>query len=381
MSFVEQFAKLEHPMRRSARILPPSAGVRLFSAGRTWFAQQFAHDVPRESFVPPDPLGVTAWGLRFRLPIWNAAGMFKKGEAYDVVAAQGAGGYVAGTTTSRARAGNVRGGVRWPAVPYAHSGVASNWMGLPNEGHAVVAHRLRGLQRVAGCPVGASLSADPGVEGDVALAELMEGLRIYADAGVDYIELNESCPNVPGHHGAGVLDIGLIHRLDVVASRFLAHRSQPLPVVVKFSTDTSLQQLPELMQVLVERGFDGVILGNTSTRYAEHRSAIDERDKPLYDYFTTEYGGGLSGSVLRSESLAACVCAQQVVQQLAPSQEFQVIRCGGVATAEDIEASFAAGILLNQWYVGYFDEFSRSGHAVYRNVASRLRVSRCDTLS
>lgn len=350
--------------------------VRLFSAGRTAFAGRFAKAVPEEAFHVPADLGVTAWGMRFALPLWNAAGMFKKGEAYDVVSRQGAGAYVAGTTTSRVRAGNVRDGVRWPAVPYPHSGAGSNFMGLPNEGHAVVAERLRTLTRVPGCPVGASVSAEPGLDEAHALPELVEGMRRYDAAGVDYIELNESCPNVPGHHGGPALDDALLRRLDTVAVQFLARRARPLPVVVKLSTDTSLTQIPELVQVLIERGFDGIILGNTSVQYDVLRDSIDARDRVLYDHFTSTYGGGLSGRILRNASLDACACAVQAVRELAPAHEFHVVRCGGVGGADDVLASRAIGVTLNQWYVGYFEAFAHNGHAVYREIASRLRASR-----
>lgn len=376
MTLLENIARLENRLRGLIGALPVSMAVRTFSAGRTAFATRFARDVPKESFIPPTDLGVSAWGLRFQLPLWNAAGMFKKGEGYAVVSRQGAGAYVAGTTTSRVRTGNVRNGVTWPAIPYAHSHAGSNWMGLPNEGHDAVAKRLSMLQRVDGCPVGASVSAEPGLDEQHALPELLDGLTAYADAGVDYIELNESCPNVPGHHSASVLDDALLRRLDTIAVKFLAHRTRQLPVVVKLSTDTNIAQIPELVQVLVERGFDGIILGNTSTRYSELRPHIDERDRDLYDHFTTTFGGGLSGAPLRNDSLLACSTAVDAMNALAPSHEFHVIRCGGVATADDILASRLVGVMLNQWYVGYFEAFGRVGHTVYGDVVSRVRDKR-----
>ena len=381
MSFLETLARIEHRLRGVVGVLPPSVGVRLFSAGRTAFAKEFAQDVPPKVFIPPSELGVTAWGLRFQLPLWNAAGMFKKGEGYDVVSRQGAGGYVAGTTTSRAREGNVRNGVRWPAIPYAHSHAGSNWMGLPNEGHAVVAARLARIERRAGCPVGASVSAEPGLDDAMATPELVEGIKLYDGAGVDYIELNESCPNVHGYQGATILDAALLKRLDAIATHVLAHRSRRLPVVAKFSTDVNLEQIPELVRTLIERGFDGIVLGNTSTRYAEYRSAIDQRDTSLYDYFTSTYGGGLSGGILRLDSLAAARCAVDAVRALAPSHEFQVIRCGGISSAADIVESHKAGVLLNQWYVGYFEAFALAGHNVYGAVVSRMSESLTETLS
>jgi len=167
--------------------------VGLFSRGRTAFASWFgAHRVAESKSIAPVHRPVTAWGMPFNMPLWNAAGMFKKGEGYDAVARQGAGAYVAGTTTSLPRAGNTREGIQWPAATYPRSGVASNWMGLPNEGHATVAARLALSTRVQGCPVGASVSADPGMPDSLALPGLIQGMQLYDAAGVDYLELNES---------------------------------------------------------------------------------------------------------------------------------------------------------------------------------------------
>lgn len=376
MSIIELLAKSEFALRTASSLLPPSLVVRAFTAGRNIFLPRFANDVPKRTYVPPPDQSVTAWGLHFRMPIWNAAGMFKKGYGYDMVAAQGAGAFVAGTTTSRARNGNVIRGIAWPSTQYPHSHSASNWMGLPNEGHAVVAARLRKVVTVPGCPLGASVSAEPGLDAAQALPELIDGMQRYADAGVDYIELNESCPNVPGHGGHAVLDEDLLRRLDVVASSFLATRTRRLPVVVKLSTDTSLDQLPALMQALVERSFDGVILGNTSIRYKALRELVHADDRKLYDYFTSTYGGGISGALLRTTSLESCSAAVRALADMRPKQEFHVIRCGGVASADDIAASAHAGVVLNQWYVGYFESFAARGHDVYRDISACMRPMR-----
>ena len=381
MSFIEFIGRLEFVLRPVMAVAPPSIGVRAFTAGRNVYLPRFAYDVPSRSFEPPEELGVTAWGMRFRLPVWNAAGMFKSGAGYDMVAAEGAGAFVAGTTTSRARKGNVVKGIAWPSTQYPYSHSASNWMGLPNAGHAEVAAKLAKVRHVPGCPLGISVSTEPGLDEGLAVPELIEGLRRYADAGVDYIELNESCPNVPGHGRHEALDEALLRRLDVVATEFLNKRTRPLPLVVKLSTDTSHDQIPSLVAALVQRGFDGMILGNTSTRYAELRKHVDRRDLAMYDHFTETYGGGISGALLTQSSLESCTVAMDAVRSLAPSHEFHVIRCGGVMSVEDIEASRRIGVLLNQWYVGYFENFAHHGHDLYRVLSERMRLSSVLTLS
>lgn len=381
MSFIEFIGRLEFVLRPVMAVAPPAVGVRAFTAGRNVYLPRFAHDVPSRAFEPPAEHGITAWGLRFCMPIWNAAGMFKSGAGYDMVAREGAGAFVAGTTTSRPRRGNVVRGIKWPSTQYPFSHSASNWMGLPNAGHAEVAAKLARAKHVAGCPMGISVSAEPGLDEKVAIPELIEGMRRYDDAGVEYIELNESCPNVPGHERHDDLDPGLLRRLDAVASEFLRRRARQLPVVVKLSTDTSLDQIPALVGALVERGFDGMILGNTSTRYAELRPHVHAKDLAMFDHFTKTYGGGISGALLTQSSLASCAVAMEAVKALAPSHEFHVIRCGGVMTAEDIAASRRIGVLLNQWYVGYFETFARVGHGVYRELSERMRLSSAETLS
>lgn len=371
MSLLEVLARVERTLRPTLSALPPKFATRLFSAGRTAFSKRFSGEHPAMRTLTGQP--VTAWGLTFRLPIWNAAGMFKAGEGYDVVSRQGAGAYVAGTTTSRPRTGNVRDGIRWPAAVYARSHSASNWMGLPNEGHAIVAQRLARLERVPGCPIGASVSAQPELDEATALQELIDGLVLYEQAGVDYLELNESCPNVEGHAGGPVLDAGLLRRLHVIRDQFLRTRRRPLPVVVKFSTDTELHQVPDLIRTLIELEFDGVILGNTSTRYAQHRTQIHSADLTVYDHFTQTYGGGLSGAVVKADALALATEAVRVARSLEPHHEFHVIRCGGIGSAADLGASQQAGITLNQWYTGYYEAFARHGHNVYAQLASGLQ--------
>lgn len=381
MTFLELIGRTEFAVRPIIAHIPPSLTVRLFTAGRNIYLPRFAHDVPSRAFEPPAEQGVTAWGLRFRMPIWNAAGMFKSGAGYDMVAREGAGAFVAGTSTSRPRRGNVVRGIKWPSTQYPFSHSASNWMGLPNAGHADIAAKLAKVKHVPGCPMGISVSAEPGLDETVAIPELIEGMRRFDDAGVDYIELNESCPNVPGHERHDDLDPGLLRRLDAVAGEFLQRRGRRLPVVVKLSTDTSLDQIPALVGSLIERGFDGMILGNTSTRYAELRPHVHAKDLAMFDHFISRYGGGVSGALLTSSSLASCAAAMQAVRQLAPSQEFQVIRCGGVMTEHDIEDSRRIGVLLNQWYVGYFETFAQHGHDVYRVLSERMRLSSAETLS
>ena len=146
----EFFAAWEARLRPALARLPPSVVVRLYSFARRRFLGSLARRPLRRRFEPRGQQR-TLWGLRFRSPLFNAAGMFKNGEGHELAVGQGAGAYLAGTTTHRPRAGNRRRGVAQPFAPYPRSGAASNWLGLPNVGHRAVARRLDQLER-HGCP-------------------------------------------------------------------------------------------------------------------------------------------------------------------------------------------------------------------------------------
>lgn len=366
MSVPTTLARVERLLRPLLHRLPPHLATKAFSKGRSVYTAMLANDVPADRPVAVPP--TTVWGMKLRTPLWNAAGMFKKGEGYAMVAAQGAGMWLAGTTTSRPRAGNTKNGIQWPAVPYPASGAAHNWMGLPNEGHAVVAERIARLDRRADCAVGISLSAEPGLEETVALHELADGMRRYIDAGVDYIEMNESCPNVPGHAGGPVLDDGLVRRLEYVMQHVLHGAARRVPVVVKFSNDTAIEQMDNLVATLVQMGYDGIVLGNTSTRYDLIEPQIAASERRTFRAFVEQYGGGVSGRPLKAWSLALCAAAVHAARNHAGSKEFHVVRCGGIESMADIEASAAIGVQLNQWYTGYFTGVGKYGHDVYGRV-------------
>lgn len=357
-------ARLEACIRPFSTRLPSPWVVRVFSRGRKAFLERFA---AARHFRTFRPIGRerTLWGVRFRSPIMNAAGMFKNGEAYAVVARQGAGAYLAGTTTGRPRVGNSKNGFVQPFAPYPRSGAASNWLGLPNPGHQAVAARLAALERVEACPIGASLAADPDPEIPMAQKRelLIAGLRAYEKAGVDFLELNESCPNTEAGP-AGLTE--LLERLEVVRSEFLERRQRPVPLIVKFSCDTALAQVEDLVGRLLELGFDGINFGNTSTAYVRARPQIAVPERELFDFFVANFGGGLSGRPLKSLSLELATRAQEAIAKLTPAREFHVIRTGGIEGAEDLATSEQAGIALNQWYSGYFESFGRHGHDAYR---------------
>jgi dihydroorotate dehydrogenase len=160
------------------------------------------------------------------------------------------------------------------------------------------------------------------------------------------------------------------HFLD---SRSLKGRKRAVPVVVKFSNDLYLFEVKGLMDQLFELGFDGVNFGNTAKNYDTFNDKIARKEKKLFDYFTHTFGGGLSGQPLRSQSLGLCREAVRYLKAGAPSQEFHVIRTGGISSAYDIKESEEVGVSLNQWFTRYFERFAENGHGLYGELYKDLR--------
>ena len=354
----------ERKLRPLITKLPPKIVVSKYSSGRLDFLDKLKLEIPSKPYSPPTDLSVELWGITFLSPIMNAAGMFKNGECYEMVAMQGAGAYLGGTGTWNPRIGNKKEGVHLPFAPYPNS--HSNWLGLPNDGDNVNSNRAAKLKKIL-IPIGWSIMGSPDLQGDDKLRYLVEGMRLYEKASVDFIEINESCPNT--QHGRPQ-DDDLANRLNYIKQNFLDQRSRRLPVIVKFSNDTHREQVPNLMDLLFGFNFDGVNFGNTSTAYEKRRVNVVESERKLYDFFTQIFGGGISGRPLKESSLELAGTAAEYLKSGSPSQEFHVIRTGGVETLQDIQESKRAGVLLNQWFTGYFEEFSKHGHNVYRRLFS-----------
>lgn len=364
MSIATFLSKVDHTFRPFMGRLPASLFTRLYSSTRPWFSKKASNDLIAPIDIP-DHLHFQFKHLTFRSRLGNAAGMYKQAEGYDRAYAQGAGFYLSGTTTSEVRLGNKKNGIHLPFVPYPFSHSASNWLGLPNDGHKATATKISRFVRYPHFPIGASMAMDPGMGTESSLRGLLDGIHAYVDAGCDFLELNESCPNVPGHESNhGVLDKSLLLRLDSIASQFAI---DSIPIFVKFSNDTELNLVPNLLQALIDRGFSGVNFGNTSTKYEVHEQSIHPLDKQHYHYFTTTFGGGISGNIVRSSS-TALVRAAQAFRESQHSKEFMIIATGGIETHDDFLQAQHNGADLVQWYTGYYEQFGLHGNAVYSNM-------------
>ena len=340
--------------------LPAKWQVSLASCGRNYFMRQFVGQKLTPVYIPPAQLARKLWGIEFRNALANSAGMFKNGEGYDVVAALGAGAYLGGTTTANQRLGNTKHGIALPFISLAQSRVAINCLGLPNYGDEKLSAQLLTAHKIKGCPIGWSLMRSPDFNQDEGLLKLINSLWLYHEnLQIDFIEINESCPNIQ-HSSTNILP-----RLQLIAEQFLAKRRRHLPVIVKLSNDMGQQALELVVATLISLGFDGINLGNTSTSYAEFLPKIDPSEREMYTYFTSKFGGGVSGVVLKERSLELCAIAAERVALLKPNHEFHIIRSGGIDCQADLIRSQAHGVSFNQWYSGFFNNYAKFGNQIY----------------
>lgn len=370
MTICELLAKVDYRLRPLIINNFPKFGVHMYSLTRKFFLNALAAESFDGKKEIPTSKSKVLWGIKFNTPLFNAAGMYKNGEGYNTVYHQGAGAFLCGTATANKREGNIKNGVKHPFISYPVSESASNWMGLPNYGFEALARKVQNIDKKDGCPIGVSISPDPSEEPSVAVQGVIDGLRIFQDTQADFIEINESCPNVP--HRCDIDDSGLdkllVKRLERISNKFISNRTRNLPLIIKFSNDTSLELVPKLMKLLIDLNFDGVNFGNTSTDYDYIRTQLKKRDIETFEYFVGTFGGGVSGAVIKDKSLKLCAEAAEYLSSNKPNREFHIIRTGGVQNIEDIEKSEEIGVSLNQWYTGYFEAFAANGHNLYSEL-------------
>lgn len=313
----------------------------------------------------------TLWGIEFRCPLINSAGMFKDAQGYDMMANQGAGGYIGGTSTFNPRAGNTKLAVKHPFLSLAEAEVSLNFLGLPNLGDIVLSKKIITNNKIKGCPIGWSLMRSPDYSIEDGMEKLVESLWLYHNKmEIDFIEINESCPNV-NHITSNISnDLSILeNRLRYIAKHFLSKRKRHLPVVLKLADNLYNNQVRAILDTMFECKFDGVNFVNTSTNYSKINIA-DFYERRLFDYYTNNIGGGVGGKFLKHISFDLCVAAIKYRELVNPGYEFHVIRTGGISKLEDILASNSAGISLNQWYTGYFENYTKYGDQVYAKIFS-----------
>lgn len=341
--------------------LPNYYAIKAHSYLRNYITQKLPFIQNNEPFIPNIKWQRSPWGLNFQSPIFNAAGMFKNADGYDFVNSQGAGAFLAGTSTYNMRLGNIKKDIFLPFLNLPKSNITINYLGLPNIGDEALSKKVITKNKNPNCPIGFSIMRSPDFSFAESLELLLKSLWLYHEKPeIDFIEINESCPNI--NH----VDSDLIFVIEFINKHFLKYRARNLPVILKLSNDCNPSLLANILDELITNNFDGITLGNTSTNYQKIALEVAPQELKLFKYFTNNFNGGISGKCLNKKSLVLTQMASAYIQTLKPNHEFHIIRCGGIETIDDVKISLQHGASLVEWYTGYFNNFIKNYNNIYK---------------
>ncbi|TKB71498.1 MAG: dihydroorotate oxidase [Nitrospira sp.] len=294
-------------------------------------------------------LSVTIAGVRFPSCVMNAAGArCVTREELDTLGRSGAGAIVTKSMTLEARTGNPE--PRYVPFP----GGSINSMGLPNLGYRAYAALIPALKQF-GKPVVASVA---GLQEDdfVAIAQAIN------DSRPDLIEVNLSCPNIPGKPQIGY-DPETSERLLKRVRRVV---TVPMGVKLPPYFDPAHHQM--MAPVLGRIGLDFLSLinsvGNGLVVDPETEKAVI---KPKGGF------GGLGGAIIKPVALANVRAFWKLFEGKLP-----IIGTGGVVTGGDAfehllcgASAVQVGTTLMEEGVGCFERLSAELGAILQRKGYR----------
>ena len=293
---------------------------------------------PPDATVPD--LTCTIAGVRFPLCIMNASGaLCVTREELDALGRSSAGAIVTKSMTLESRRGN-------PEPRYhPFSGGSLNSMGLPNLGYQAYAELIPELKRFKK-PVIASVAG-------LCEDDFPEIARTISKAGPDLIEVNLSCPNIPGKPQIGYdfeASERLIRRVRAVVDR---------PMGVKLPPYFDPAHHAAMAGVLKKAPVDFLSLinsvGNALVIDPERETVVI---KPKGGF------GGLGGPVIKPVALANVRAFWMACEGRIP-----ILGVGGVGTGTDVFEHLLAGASAVQVGTALVEE----GTGVFNRLAGEFR--------
>ena len=268
--------------------------------------------MPEIKNITPDQvdLSVELAGMKMKNPVVVASGTFGFGREYNQFFDLGElGGICAKGLTLHPRQGNPA-----PRIAETPMGIL-NSVGLQNPGvDAFIAEELPFLRQFD-TKVIANISGNTPEEYGIMCEKL-------AEAGVDMIEVNISCPNVK----AGGLAYGTKPEMAAEVAEMAKTHAGNVPVMVKLSPNVT--DITEIARAVEAAGADAVSLINTL-----RGMRIDvNTNRPILKMNT----GGLSGP-------AVLPVAVRMVWEVANAVNIPILGMGGVAKGEDAAQLMLAG--------------------------------------
>ena len=269
-------------------------------------------------------------GLRFRNRVGLAAGWDKDAVALRGWAALGLGFAEVGTVTPEPQPGNPRPRLFRLAADEA----LVNRMGFNNAGAVSLSRRVMLARRhlPQGFVVGVNIGRGRDTPPERAVEDYVAAARVVAPV-ADYLVVNVSSPNTPGLRDLQRPES--MHQLVSAVHGAPGQAGRRPPLLVKLSPDLEADELDALVPVLLEGGVAGLVIANTTSRRPNLRSSAAAEE------------GGLSGAPL----LPVMVERVRRVRGLCGPGP-AIIASGGIGSAADVAAAYAAGADLVQLWTG-----------------------------
>lgn len=288
----------------------------------------------RRNMIVPGASPVEAFGLKFPNRVGLAAGFDKHADVWPACGALGFGHAEIGTITQHAQAGNE--GLR--VFRYPRHEAAVNRYGFPNIGADAAAAKLaKGPKKGSRTfPLGVNLGKSKKTELAEAYQDYLYSFEKLAEY-ADYLVVNISSPNTPGLRQLQDRD----HLVTLLGELMKANRARaakvgeaPLPFLLKIAPDLTFAQMDDILGVVGDTGFSGIIATNTTM---DRPASMPELEK----------AGGLSGKPLLEKSLG-------VVKYLVKASDgkIPVIGSGGICSVADAGRFLDEGAVMVQLYTG-----------------------------
>jgi dihydroorotate dehydrogenase len=273
---------------------------------------------------------VVLWGLKFPNRVGLAAGFDKDAELVKHWQKIGFGFVEVGTVTPKPQYGNEK--PRLFRLPKDEALI--NRMGFNNKGAGYAASNLR--SRNHNWIIGGNIGKNKDTPNEEAIRDYMACLQALHPL-VDFFTVNISSPNTPGLRA--LQEKEPLRKLLIALVECNSTYKVRRPLLLKIAPDLTTPQVEDVLQVILEVGFDGIIVSNTTL----------DRSNLCTDAHKLESigAGGLSGRPLKNKSTELVRFVFQKTQGKLP-----IIAVGGILSAEDALEKLEAGASLVQLYTG-----------------------------
>jgi len=278
-----------------------------------------------------EKLTQTILGIKFANPVGLAAGFDKNAELIDILPYVGFGFEEVGSITGQQCAGNSK--PRLWRLPES-KGLVVHY-GLKNNGCVDIATQIK--NKILKIPLGISIAKTncaETVDTEAGIADYVKAYKEMSPIG-SYSTINISCPNAFG--GEPFTDPIKLDKLLVEIDKIPSAK----PIFIKLSPDLSLPEIDALVNVCKLHHISGFISSNL-TKKRSNEKIIDTN---------VPEKGGVSGKVVEELSN---VLIKHLYQKY--GQEFIIIGCGGVFSAEDAYKKIKLGASLIQMITGMIFE-------------------------